>query len=101
MVVIVWYLDLLLPMQLVSITTNFVSSNPTHGEVYSIQHFVIMFVSDLLKVWSFLWFPPPIKHHISNPVPNSHVNFTKNKDYYYGVRGCGVYDIAEKLQNLR
>jgi len=28
------------------ITTNFVSSNPAHGEVYSIQHYVIKFVSD-------------------------------------------------------
>ena len=27
--------------------TKVVSSNPTHGEVYSIQHYVIKFVSDL------------------------------------------------------
>ena len=27
--------------------TKFVSSNPIHGEVYSIQHYVIKFVSDL------------------------------------------------------
>jgi hypothetical protein len=31
-------------MQLVPITTNVVSSNPTHGEVYLIQHYVIKFV---------------------------------------------------------
>ena len=34
------------------------------GEVYSIQHYVIKFVSDLLQVGGFLWmlrFPPPIK----------------------------------------
>ena len=30
-----------LPMQSVPITTKLVSSNPTHGEVYSIQHYVI------------------------------------------------------------
>jgi len=34
------------------------------GEVYSIQHYVINFVSDLQQVSGFLrvlWFPPPIK----------------------------------------
>ena len=35
-VVIVWYLDLQLPMQSVPITNNVVSSKLTHGEVYSI-----------------------------------------------------------------
>jgi len=45
-VVIVWYL-LQLPMQSVPITTKVVSSNPVQGEVYSIQHIVIKFVSDL------------------------------------------------------
>ena len=42
----------------------FHASNPAHGEVYSIQHYVLKFVSDLRKVGSFLWvlrFPPPIK----------------------------------------
>jgi hypothetical protein len=34
-------------MQSVPITTNAVSSNPAHGEVYSIQYYVIKFVSDL------------------------------------------------------
>ena len=33
-------------MQSVPIATDIVSSNPTHGEVYSIQHYVIKFVSD-------------------------------------------------------
>ena len=36
-------------------------SNPTHGEVYWIQHYVIKFVSDLPQVGGFLWvlrFPP-------------------------------------------
>ena len=35
-----------------------------HGEVYSIQHYVMKFVSDLRQVGSFLWilpFPLPIK----------------------------------------
>jgi hypothetical protein len=45
-------------------TTNVVASNPAHGEVYSIQHSVIKFVSDLRQVSGFLQvlqFPPPIK----------------------------------------
>jgi len=53
MVVIVW-LDLQLPMQSVPITTNVVSSNPVHGEVYLIQLYVIQFISDLRQVGSFL-----------------------------------------------
>jgi hypothetical protein len=52
---IVWYLDLQLPVQSVSLTTNIVRSNPVHGEVYSIQHYVIQFISDLRQVGNFLW----------------------------------------------
>ena len=57
------WLDLQLPVQSVSITTKVVSSYPVHGEVYSIQHYVIKFVSHLQQVDGFLWvllFPPPI-----------------------------------------
>jgi hypothetical protein len=53
-----------LPMQSVPITTNVGSSNPVHDEVYSIQHNVMKFVSDLRHVGGFprvLWFPPPMK----------------------------------------
>jgi hypothetical protein len=35
----------------VLITTKVVSSNPAHGEVNSIQHYVIKFVSDLRQVY--------------------------------------------------
>jgi len=35
--------------------TKVVSSNPVHGKVYSIQHYVIKFVSDLRQVSGFLW----------------------------------------------
>jgi len=45
--VIILYLDLQLPMQSVPITTNVVSSNPVHGEVYSIQHYVVKFINVL------------------------------------------------------
>jgi hypothetical protein len=56
--------DLQLPMQSVPITTEVLSSNPAHGEVYSIQYYMIKFFSDLQKVGDFLcvlWFPPPTK----------------------------------------
>ena len=46
-------------MQSMPIATNVVSSNPV--QVYSIQHTVIKFVSDLRHVGGFLRFPPPIK----------------------------------------
>jgi hypothetical protein len=63
-VVIVWQLDLQLPVQSVPIITKVVSSNPAYGEVYLIQHFVIKFVSDWQQMSGFLrvlQFPPPIK----------------------------------------
>jgi hypothetical protein len=41
------------PVQSVPITTKVVSLNPVHGEVYSIQHYVIKFVSDLWQVDDF------------------------------------------------
>ena len=52
MVVIKWQLDSQLPIQLVLITTNVVSQNPAHGEVYLRQ------VGGFLQV---LWFPTLIK----------------------------------------
>jgi hypothetical protein len=41
-------------MQSVHITVNVVSSNPGHGEVYSMQLYVIKFVSALRQVGGFL-----------------------------------------------
>ena len=55
---------IVLHVQLVPITIKVLSLNPIHGEVYSIQHYVIKFVSDFLQVAGFLrvlCFPPPIK----------------------------------------
>ena len=46
------------------ITTKVVSYNPVHGEVHTIQHYVIKFVIDLRQVVGVLqvrWFPPSIK----------------------------------------
>ena len=64
MVVIVWKVDLQLPVKSVPITTKVVSSNPVHNERYSTQYYVMKFVSDLRQVTAFhqvLRFPPPIK----------------------------------------
>jgi hypothetical protein len=54
-------LDLQLPVQSVPSTTKVVCSNPIYGEVYSIQHYVMKFVSDLRQVSGFLRVPLPIK----------------------------------------
>ena len=57
-------LDLQLPLQSVPIISKVLSLNPAHGKVYSIQHYVIKFVSNLRQVSDFLrvfQFPPPIK----------------------------------------
>ena len=62
-VVIVLQLNLQLPVQSVPITTKVVSSNPAHGEVYSLQLrvYVINYVSDLGQIGSFLLFHPPTR----------------------------------------
>ena len=67
----------------VPITSNVGNSNPTHGEVYSIQHYVIKFVSDLRQVGDFfrvLLFPPPIKLTATKKrQKNNNKNKNKNK----------------------
>ena len=51
--------DCLSCMQSLPITTEVVSLNPVYGEVYSIQHYVIKFVSDLRQG---RWFSPGFLH---------------------------------------
>jgi hypothetical protein len=53
--------NLQLPMQSVPNTTEVVSLNSANGKVYSLQHCVINFVSDLWEICGFLQFPPPVK----------------------------------------
>jgi hypothetical protein len=51
-------------VQSVPFTAEVMSLNAAYGEMYSIQHYVIKFVSDLRQVSDFLRllrFPPPIK----------------------------------------
>ena len=51
-------------MQSVPTTTEFVSLNPAHGELYSIQQNVVNFIRVLRQIVGFpcvLWFPLPLK----------------------------------------
>ena len=41
-------------MRSVNTTTKVVSLNPAHGEAYTLQHYVIKFVSDVRQVGGFL-----------------------------------------------
>ena len=77
MVMIVRKLDLQLLMQSVPITTKVVSLNPTHSQVYSIQHYVIKFVRNLQQVGGFFWvlqFPPPVKKFVESRVKHNNLN---------------------------
>jgi hypothetical protein len=69
-VVIVWLLDLQIPVQSVPIiTTKVVSSNLAHGEVYSIQHYAVIFFSGLQQ--SVVFVESGDKYHNINPVSNT------------------------------
>jgi len=72
-------------VQSVHTTTDVVSSNPAHGEMYLIQHYVIKFVSDLPQAGGFLLvfrFHPLLKadcHDITEillKLPVSAINLT-------------------------
>jgi hypothetical protein len=54
-VVIECYVNLLLSVQSVPITTTLLTSNIAHVELYLIHDYVINFVSDLLQVDGFRW----------------------------------------------
>ena len=49
-------------VQSMPITTKVLSLNPAYGGVYSIQHYVIEFVSDLRKVDGFIFGYPGFLH---------------------------------------
>jgi len=71
--------------QCLPITTKVVSLNSAHGEVYSIQHYVIKIVSYLRQVSGFLQvlrFPPPIKVTTLAPIGNFQNHF---RDYFWLV----------------
>jgi hypothetical protein len=64
----------------VPITSKFVSTNTAHGEMFSIQHYVIKLDSDVIQVGGFLrilLFPPPIVLRVglnTNPPPYKTIN---------------------------
>ena len=72
----VWYLDLQLLVQSVPIITNVIISNPAHGEVYSIQQYVIKFVSDMREVDGFLRI---LRFSLGSPV------FSANKTDFHDI----------------
>ena len=62
--------DLQLPMKSVHITTNVLSSNSAHSDVYSIQHYVIKFVGDL---WQGVWFSPGTPVSSTNKIDHDYI----------------------------
>ncbi len=59
-----------------------INSITLHGEVFSIQHYVIKFCSDLLQVGGFLGvyrFPPPIKQDITEILLKVKLNTLNHK----------------------
>ena len=81
--------DRTVPVQSVHITSKFASLNAADGEVYSIQHYVIEFVSDLRQVFSFLQVPQfPVRHIfnwniVENGIKDHNNNRNPTKMYLY------------------
>ena len=96
------------------------SLNSTHGEVYSIQQYVIKFVSDLQQVGGFLWvhlFPPPrynwnivesgLKHHkpnLNNSSFFSHFRYDEERHNCFDfvldfLQSCDIQELMSVVQN--
>ena len=73
---IIWYLDLQLLVQSVPITTNSASSNPVLARRYSIQYYVITFVSDLRQVSGVLPVSSTNKTEILLKVASNNITLT-------------------------
>jgi hypothetical protein len=81
--VIVWSFGLQLPVQSVPIITNVVSSNPVIGELYSMQHYVIQFVSDLRQVGCFLRVLPfPLSIKLTSKVALNTITLTLTRKQF-------------------
>jgi hypothetical protein len=59
--IVIEYCYLQQTVHVVPIISKVVSLNPAHGEVYSLQLYVIKFVNNLQQVCGFHRVPPPIK----------------------------------------
>ena len=91
------------------IITKVVSSNPTHGEVYSVQHYVIKFGSDLRQVGGFfspgILFPPNyrysiLKYYYFASTPSRKSTFPLNRHFHCQKMVTTVYylqDFSGKL----
>jgi hypothetical protein len=66
MVVIVWKLDLHLPVQSVPITIKVVSSNPAHGEMYSIQQVTALNKNRLMHTSKLILFSTSSEKTVKN-----------------------------------
>ena len=64
-----------------TVSTYVVSSNTVHGEVFSIQHYVIQFVSDLRQVGGF--FPSSSYLHQQNWPPRYNWNIVESGDKHH------------------
>ena len=78
MIYFIIFFSLKLPVQSVLITTEVVSSNPGRVEQYSIQHYVITFVSDLRQDGCV---PVAIKSLIILQLLHCHLLFTSSEVY--------------------
>ena len=97
MAMIIWQLDLQLPMQLVPITTDVVSSNLDQGEVYSIQHYVIKFSSDLRQVGGFI---PGTPVSSTNKTDSHDISEILLNVALYSTNQTSHYDIESLIINL-
>ena len=81
------------------------SSNPVPDELYSMQHYVIKFVSDLQQVGGFHRFPPPIKltatillkvalNTIHQAKPNAFIYF------FFQIQGTSVHRSSKHKFNV-
>ena len=67
------------------VATDVVNSNPDNGQVYSIQHYVIIFVSDLRQFGSFLLVSSTNKTD-RHDITESGVKYHKQKPTNYKLR---------------
>jgi hypothetical protein len=74
-------------------------SNPIHGEVYSIQHYVIKFLSDLQQVGGFLRGTPGITEILLEVALNT-INQTKTNLHHFRVISC-IYTGPWCIQTLK
>jgi hypothetical protein len=80
----------------VSIIIKFVSSNPVHGEVYSIHYYVIKFVSDLRQFCGILRLSSTTKtdrHDMSGMVSLLSTKTIARGETYNSCRGDNKLDV--------